>query len=151
GASTLVAADASGIGWSGWQSLRCVRDGRRIRARRRPVLGAGDGGRSDLGEYDQERDPGIRLSVRVLTGDVCAAGSGRTVQRHGCALAEGGWVDGLGQATVCADHVGRRGVLPCPDGPASHLTLRQLSDAVFENVPRHFTAFATRSGYGASA
>ena len=39
------------------------------------------------------------------------------------APAEGGRMDGLGEATICADHVGRCGVLPCADGSAAYLRL----------------------------
>ena len=106
----------------GGKPLRRVRHGSGFRTRRRAVLGAGDGRGSDLGDRDQERSSRIHLPVRVLARHVHAAGAGRTFQRHARPPAESGTLDGMDQAAVRADHVGRCGVLPCADGAAPHLS-----------------------------
>src|SRR5712664_791198 len=85
------------------------------------MLGSRNGGSTDLGDRDKEWGARVHLPVRVFARHVHTAGAGGAFQRHARPSAKGRSLDGMDQASLRIDHVGRCGVLPCADGAAPHL------------------------------
>src|SRR3954469_24187496 len=52
-------------------------------------------------------------------------------------------MDAVGEKVICADHVGRCGVLPCTDGPPSHLSAHPTHKIQMTSSARFIMRFVT--------